>query len=43
MDIQAFVVNNAPEGCQYKITRKKGSSEDNGLLITPEQIGKDDS
>lgn len=43
MNLSNFLVNNAPEGCQYRLTRKKGSSDDNGMLITPEQIGKDDS
>lgn len=41
--MNTFLVNNAPEGCQFRITRKKGSSDDNGMLVTPEQIGKDDS
>lgn len=40
----AFLVNNAPEGVEYRITRKKGGgNEDVTTLITPEQIGRDDS
>ena len=43
VNLSAFVVNNTPESCQYRVTRKKGSGDDNIVLITPEQIGKDDS
>lgn len=43
VNLSAFVVNNTPESCEYRVTRKKGSGDDNIVLITPEQIGKDDS
>ena len=35
MKINSFIVNNSPEGCQFRITRKKGSGDDNVTLITP--------
>ena len=41
--IDAHLVNNTPERCEYRITRKKGTNgQENNNLITPEQIGKDD-
>jgi hypothetical protein len=39
-----FLVNNTPEKCEFRVTRKKGSSgEESVSLATPEQIGRDDS
>jgi hypothetical protein len=39
-----FLVNNTPEKCEFRVTRKKGSnSEESISLATPEQIGRDDS
>lgn len=41
--IDTFLVNNTPESCEYRITRKKGTNgQENNNLVTPEQIGKDD-
>ena len=34
--IDFFMVNNTPESCEYRITRKKGANgEQNNNLVTP--------
>lgn len=42
--VSAFLVNNTPESCEFRVARKKGAgSEEGASLMTPEQIGRDDS
>lgn len=42
--ISMFLVNNTPEKCEFRVTRKKGTNgEESVSLATPEQIGRDDS
>lgn len=39
-----LIVNNTPKACEYRVIRKKGQvGEEASSLVTPEEIGRDDS
>ena len=44
LKMAAYLVNNTPKSCEFRVTRQKGTNGEEGFtLATPEQIGRDDS